>query len=170
MGAAIRRTKEATHAPLPKALYGDKDWVVSSKGISPALGRFDDKSMHYRNWRSRVLDRLMGNNLNWGRLLELTEQQRSPLTRERLARMIKVDEASADLNRISNHLWSFLGQHCLANNVYDRRLQLTNGEDCNGLELWRQLDLENQGGAEHVMMAGITRLQRFPRCPHTRAT
>ena len=30
----------------------------------------------------------------------------------------------------------------------------------------RRLFLENQGGAEHVMMAGITRLHKFPRCPH----
>ena len=50
-----------------------------------------------------------------------------------------------DLNRLSSILWSFLGQHCLANKVYDRRLQLTNGEDVNGLELWRKLFIENQG-------------------------
>ena len=59
-----------------------------------------------------------------------------------------------------------MGQYCLGNKVYDRRLQLTNGEDCNGLELWRRLYLENKGGAEHVMLAGISRLHRFPKCPH----
>lgn len=52
------------------------------------------------------------------------------------------------------------------NSVYDRRLQLTNGEDCNGLELWRRLFIEHQGGAEQSMMAGIQSVHRFPRCPH----
>ena len=46
------------------------------------------------------------------------------------------------------------------------RTQLTNGDDCNGLEPWRKLFIEHRGGAEHVRMAGIARLHMFPKCPH----
>ena len=65
-----------------------------------------------------------------------------------------VDAAPLDLKRISTQLLSVLGQHCLANNAYDRRLQPTNGEECNGLELWRRLFVEHKGDAQHAMMAG----------------
>ena len=58
-----------------------------------------------------------------------------------------------------------MGNHALANSVHERRLQLTGGEDNNGLELWRSIFQENEGGAEHVVMAGIRRFQRFPKCP-----
>ena len=92
-------------------------------------------------------------------MFELTEQQRTPLTRDSLANIPR------DLNRLSSSLWSFLGQHCLADVVYDRRLQLTNGEDCNGIELWRKLFRENEGGAEQVTLSGLKRLHRFPECP-----
>ena len=87
----------------------------------------------------------MSCNQGWGRVVELTEMQRSPLTKHRLAAMGGVDEAPLNLNQLSSHLWTFLGQHCLEDVVYSRRLQLTNGEDLNGLELWRRLFLENQG-------------------------
>ena len=40
-----------------------------------------------------------------GRVLELVEQQRSPLTKERLASIRKVDEAPLDLNRLSHHVF-----------------------------------------------------------------
>ena len=165
MGAAIHRTREQVHAPLTYEEFNFKDWHINPKGISKSLVPFDDSAAHYRTWRSRVTDHLMASNQSWGRVLELVERQRAPLSKERLAGIGGVDDAPMDLNKISAQLWSFLGQYCLGNKVYDRRLQLTNGEDFNGLELWRRLFLENQGGAEHVMLAGIRRLHRFPRCP-----
>ena len=63
-----------------------------------------------------------------------------------------VDLADLDMVKISQILWAFLGGHALHNKVYERRLQLTGGEEGNGLELWRALYHENQGGAEHVIM------------------
>ena len=89
-----------------------------------------------------------------GRVLEVVERDRMPLTRPRLAMMKGIDLADLDMVKISQVLWAFLGGHALHNKVYERRLQLTGGEDGNGLELWRALYHENQGGAEHVIMGG----------------
>ena len=113
MGAALHRTKESTHPPLLYGNFDFKDWVINPKGLSKSMRPFDNKSEHYKTWRSRVVDHLMSNNQGWGRVLELTEMQRSPLTKHRLAAMGGVDEAPLNLNQLSSHLWTFLGQHCL---------------------------------------------------------
>ena len=42
---------------------------------------------------------------------------------------------------------------------------MVGGETYNGLELWRRLYVENKGGAEQVVMAGLRRLHNFPQCP-----
>ena len=83
--------------------------------------------------------------MSWCRLLEVTEIQKTPRTRASLAACPGVDEAKLDMVKISQLLWAFLGNHCFANPVYERRLQLTGGEDHNGLELWRALYNENEG-------------------------
>ena len=56
-----------------------------------------------------------------------------------------VDQADLDMVTVAPILWAFLGSHALGNKVYERRLQLTSGEDNNGLELWRSLCQENEG-------------------------
>ena len=122
MGAAIRRTREASHATLECEELNVKDSQINPEGISESLTPFDNNAEHYRTWRSRVTDHLLSGNQSWGRVLELVEQQRSPLTKERFARMRHVDEAPIDVNKISSYLWSFLGQDCLGNKAYDRRL------------------------------------------------
>ena len=66
---------------------------------------------------------------------------------------------------ISMNLWSFLGMH-MDNNVYMRRATLVDGEEGNGLELWRKLYMENEGGAEQVHLAGLARFLTFEKCPH----
>ena len=50
------------------------------------------------------------------------------------------------------------------NSVYMRRTQLVNGDPSNGLELWRRLYEECEGGAEQVMLAGVTRFMNFEKC------
>ena len=127
---------------------------------------FSGKAANYKTWVSRVKDHLMSSNLSWGRLLEVVEGEKAPLTKVRLATIGGVDGVQLDLLKISQLLWAFLGNHCFANPVYERRLQLTAGEDHNGLELWRALYHETEGRDEHVVMWGIRRFQRFPKCSH----
>lgn len=66
--AAIHGTKEDTHPKLYYEPFDPRSWIISSDGMSQALDRLDDKSSHYRNWRSRVVDHLMTSNQNWGTL------------------------------------------------------------------------------------------------------
>ena len=49
--------------------------------------------------------------------------------------------------------------------MYTRRLQLVCGEDLNGLELWRRLYADHEGGAEQAILAKMQRLRSFPKCP-----
>ena len=65
---------------------------------------------------------------------------------------------------VSNNLWGVLGPY-MHDNLYMRRVQLVNGEDGNGLELWRRLYSECEGGAEQAHLAGITRFMTFETCP-----
>ena len=113
---------------------------------------FDGKADNYRNWASRVKDHLLSTNLNWGSVLEVIEKERVPLTKARLQTIAGIDDAPMDMVKVSQLLWAFLGNHCLKNSIYERRLQLTSGEDNNGFELWRALFQENEGGAEQVIM------------------
>ena len=164
MTAAVNQPHEQNHPPLAPEMFDLKQWLINPK--TPKLfEHFNDKSDHYRSWSSRVKDHLMSSNLSWGRVLEVIEKQRQPLTKARLAWTAGIDEARLDMPKISQILWAFLSNHCLHNPVHERRLQLTGGEDNNGLELWRALYQENEGGAEQVIMAGIRRFQRFPKCP-----
>ena len=138
MATAIYQTREQDHPPLEEGPFELRHWFVNPK--TPKLfEHFNGKSDAYANWASRVKDHLSSCNLGWGRVLEVIEKERSPLTKVRLATIEGLDGANLDMIRLSQILWAFLGNHCLGNAVYERRLQLTGGEDNNGLELWRAL-------------------------------
>ena len=104
MGAAIHKTKETTHPTLEYEEFNFKDWAITQKGISKSLTPFDGNAEHYPTWWSRVKDHLLTCNQAWGRVLELVEQHRSPLTKARLAAIPYVDKAPLELNRISSYL------------------------------------------------------------------
>ena len=144
MTAAVHVQREQDHAPLDNEEFDLRQWYINPK--TPKLfEHFNGKAEAYRTWASRVKDHLMSNNLSWGRLLEVVEKQKTPLTRTRLSTCVGIDQAALDLVKISQLLWSFLGNHCFQNSFYERRLQLTGGEDHNGLELWRALFQECEG-------------------------
>ena len=77
-----------------------------------------------------------------------------------------IDRADLDMLKLSQILRALLGSHAVNESIYERRLQLTGGEDNHGFELWRSLYQECQGGAEHAIMAGLRRFLRYPKCPH----
>ena len=60
-------------------------------------------------------------------------------------------------------LEGFLVDH-ISDGLYRRRYQLCGGERGNGLEMWRWLYAEFQGGSEAVRLGGSRRLQEWPRC------
>ena len=109
-------------------------------------------------------DHLISSSCSWSRLLELVEQERRPFSQEKQKIIKTVDGVHVDLSFISNQLWAFVGNH-LSPNVYSNRLSMVGGEEYNGLELWRKLYLDNEGGAEQVVLSGIRRFHGFPKCP-----
>ena len=135
MACAIRQ-RQQEHAAMENEPFLLKNWFINSK--TPKLfEHFNGKAENYKTWASRVKDHLMSSNLSWGRLLEVVEGEKAPLTKVRLATIGGVDGVQLDLLKISQLLRAFLGNHCFANPVYERRSQLTAGEDHNGLQLRR---------------------------------
>ena len=74
------------------------------------------------------------------------------------------DGVTVDLHWIAKHLWSFIGRN-VTDVVHGRRLTLTQNQEDNGVELWRALFVENEGGAEQVQLGGMNSLHAFPQCP-----
>ena len=130
------------------------------------MTQFSGRIETYSTWYDRVRDHLVCSHEGWGRILDLLERERYPMSMQRLRAMREVDGCPMDMPFLTTQLWGFLGNYALGDAVFSRRLQLVNGESSNGLELWRKLFIENKGGAEHVVMAGLRRLHNFPVCPH----
>ena len=84
------------------------------------------------------------------------------MTMARLRSMTTVDGCPMDMVFISTQLWGFLGNHCLGDAVFSRRLQLVGGEGCNGLELWRYLFIRHKGGAAQVQLVDRAAFHDFP--------
>ena len=109
----------------------------------------------------------MGCNQNWGELLEKVEKTKDPITYQALSTLqYEAKGMKVDLQWVTRCLWNFLGNH-MDDSLYRRRLQLASGEEGNGLEIWRVLFRENEGGAKQVVLSGIRTLHNFPRCPKT---
>ena len=105
-------------------------------------------------------DHSIAGNASWARLLELVEQERRPMNLEKQRGIVSVDAVPLNLPWISTQLWAFIGNH-LAPSIYQQHLSLDAGEEYNGLERWRRLYLDNEGGAEQVVLSGIRRFHSF---------
>ena len=154
MGAAIHSRQ--AHPPLPHEEIDPKKWSIHPKPPK-ALVDWDGKADTYRLWAARVRDHLVGGHTPWGRVLELLETDRMPMTFRRMRCMQHVDGTWVDPCVLANNLWAFLGSH-MQNNPYMRRLTWVNGKEGNGLELWRCIYQECEGGAEQTYLAGISAL------------
>ena len=141
-----------------------KDWSVSDKKVSKALNLFDSNALHYRNWADRIKDHCKEVNPSYAYIFEIIEKEKLPIPMSNLKMHTLRNGVSVDLNWVANHLWSFIGRN-VTDAVHSRRLTLTQNEEDNGIELWRALFVENEGGAEQVQLGGMTTLHAFPPCP-----
>ena len=60
-------------------------------------------------------------------------------------------------------LWTYIGDN-VTDLIHSRRIQLTLGDEHNGLELWRALYVKHKGGAEQMTLAGMGSFLSFPKC------
>ena len=82
----VHQRRPQDHAPLIPKTFTLRDWFISPK-LPKTFVSFNGRSETYRNWSSRAKDHIMSTNLNWGRVLEVIERKRQPLTKQRLAAM-----------------------------------------------------------------------------------
>ena len=52
----------------------------------------------------------------------------------------------------------------MSDSLFGRRLTLAGGQECNGLELWRALYMENMGGSVEMKVAERSCFINFPQC------
>ena len=114
----------------------------------------------YAMWRDRILDHLCRTNRHWRHILETLQICAEPITRSWLMTQSHAGFSGWEIAEI---LEAFLVEW-LSDGLYRRRTQLCGGEKGNGLEMWRWLYHEYQGGSEAVMLGGARRLQEWPRC------
>ena len=163
-GSAAAPAAQSTGPELRTDGVDRKDWAVTNKKVSKQLVPFNGDPSTYKNWNERVRDHFKEVNPNWGYVFNGVESSkvRIPIADCRLWAM--PNGMQCDLKWAAQHLWSFIRSN-ITDTVHIRCLTLTMNEDDNGLELWRMLFLENEGGAEQVEIAGMTDLHSFPSCP-----
>ena len=71
------------------------------------------------------------------------------------------------LIEISQFLWMFLGT-VITDDLHLRREALSGGEEGNGLELWRVLFWEHEGGDSAVQIQGMRAFHNIPKCKDVR--
>ena len=127
---------------------------------------FTGSAEKYKIWADRIKDHFKERNSDWNYIFKLIESSKSPIWKHSLGQSTVGDSSrssAVDFQWITSHLWTFIGKH-VTEVVYSRRMTLTNGEEDHGMELWRALFVENEGGAEQVIVGGMNNLHSFPRC------
>ena len=114
-------------------------------------------------WKSKIIDHLCESTSRWRELLKKTQESEGPIMKKYL-QDIHVgwgENAWAISEDLGNFLVKFLNKP-----MYNRRDQLWRGPDetGNGLEMWRRLNLEFEGGSEFVEYGGRKGFNRYPRC------
>ena len=153
---------------LPIKPFVEREWSVTDLKPSKELVTkpFTGSAEHYKIWADRIKDHFKERNSDWTFIFKLIESSKSPIWKHSLSQSTvgnSVRCSAVDFQWVTSHLWTFIGKH-VTEVVYSRRMTLTNGEEDHGMELWRALFVENEGGAEQVIVGGMNNLHTFPRC------
>ena len=127
---------------------------------------FDGLTIHYRMWAKNMRLHMMSKQMAWLRLLELVEAEKQPMTNLRISTIETIDGKEVDLAWLSHHVWAFILQN-VNDAVHAQSTALAGGEEFNGLELWRRMFVNHEGGAEQVTLKGIRNFMGFPKCHKT---
>ena len=168
--APQQSNRTSAHHPNPPVnnpgahVFNNRDWSVTEKKVSKALQLFDGSALRYRNWAGRVKDHFKEVNINYALIFDLIEKAKTPIPIHTLNMFRLENGIIVDMRWIAQHLWTFIGKN-VNDSVHERRLTLTQNEEDNGIELWRSLFIENEGGSEQVELGGMASLHAFPQCP-----
>ena len=142
--------------------WAEKDWTVADK-MSPNLVSFDGQIGHYDDWRNRVKDHFTATNMHYREVFELIEKNKNIITIESLNSTNISTLPNVNWLWIASHLWTFIGKW-MTNNQLRRRLALAQGEEFNGIELWRALFVEYMGGSIEMQKCERAYFINFPKC------
>ena len=124
------------------------------------LRKFSGNIHEFQMWRDRIVDHLCRTNRQWRPILEVMQTWPTPISKEWLMTQSHGGYSGWEISEI---LEGFLIEW-LSDSLYKRRTQLCGGTKGNGLEMWRWLFTEFQGGSDAVMLGGSRQLQDWPRC------
>ena len=167
-GSAAQPTQVPSAQPAGQNIRHDglnrRDWAAIDKKVSKQLVPFDGDPANYKNWNERVRDHSKGSTPNSKYVFQAVQSAKTQIRIADCRHWRMPNGHTCDLLWAAQHLWSLIGSN-ITNTVHMRRLRLTMNEEDNGLELWRMLSLEKEGGAEQVKIAGMNDLHSFPQCP-----
>ena len=138
------------------------EWTISPKVIDDLQNLpFDGDMLKHKEWHDLMRDHMLGANHGYGRILFELEREKFPLSFERLQRHRYMEGMSADLLWITKQLWTFMSRH-VTKSFRATMKSLVDGQELNGLELWRVPFITNEGGAQQVEVADLGALHNFP--------
>ena len=146
--------------------FDPRDWSVDGKKPSKELRTFNGDMATYDNWRRRVRDHFVSTNINYSKIFETIERERSPIRWSQLS-TTKIDSLPMiNWEWIATHLWTFTGGY-LEDGILSQRITMCSGEEFNGLELWRVIHQQNSGGSAQLENLEREYFVAFPKCERT---
>ena len=128
-------------------------------------GARDGHLENYDVFYVRMRDHYSNTNPSYIRILDKVEQTNETITMERL-RTVQMENLELDWDWLSQHLWTTMA-YFVNDTVLSRRKVYTQGEEWNGIELWRAMFVEGKGGSVTVTVTGQTGFHNFPKCQKT---
>ena len=100
----------------------------------------------YKEWRDLMREHLLGSNQGYGRIIYEVEKRRDPILMAGLQANPIMDGMTCDLVWITRQLWTVLSRNVTRS--FRKSLKSpVSGEELNGLELWRVIWRDNEGGS-----------------------
>ena len=112
-------------------------------------------------WKSKIIGHLCESTSRWRELLKKTQESDGPIVKQYLLD-IHVgwgENAWTIAEHLDNFIVKFFNE-----SMYNRRNQLCGGPEQtgNGLEMWRRLYMEFEGGSELVAYGGRKGFNKYP--------
>ena len=126
------------------------EWQISYKFCDHLFKLDSGDAPKFIDWRDHITDHLAQTNSVWKSLLTYAKECTEPIS---FTNLKSVHYGPHDGLVISQRLWNFVIRW-LGPNYYRRRLQLAQGMDGNGFELWRRLHADLEGGDVITQNAG----------------
>ena len=152
-------------APRGIGQFDPRDWNITGMKVSKSLVPFNGNAETYQTWSNRMKDHFCEKNPDWDCVFKLIESWKVPIQMSQLGVNVigAHQNVVVDFRWVANHLWTFIGKN-VTDSVYYSRTTLTHGEENNGVELWRALYIQNEGGADLAVVGGMNDFHNFPQC------